>query len=279
MKRLLPLVLALVMTAGCGQPQETEAPVANAAPEAAAPSQNQAAASETAVSETAASEAAAVAEAAPAGAQDEPIELAQVDLSSVEALGFIEGRHYRRLSPTQATSSSPDQVEVTEFFMYVCPHCYNIEPYVEAWLEDKPDYINFVRTPTTWNQPPVPLHAQAFYTAATLGKIDEMHMPFFQEYHVNGNALETPDKLAEFFGRFGVNREEFESTFESFIVNTRLRQAAQAGERYRVGSTPTFIVNGKYTLDLSTASYGLDAASPERMFELIEALAAAEVGR
>src|SRR5690606_29035490 len=48
---------------------------------------------------------------------------------------FQLGTHYQRLSPTQPTSSSPDQVEVAEIFWYGCPHCYAFEPYLARWAE------------------------------------------------------------------------------------------------------------------------------------------------
>jgi thiol:disulfide interchange protein DsbA len=265
MKKLSVLMLALFVMAGCSQ-SEDAASLAEQTVAQAAPS--------TETAPAPAPVAAAVAEpAADEPANEARIELAQVDLSSVEAAGFVEGQHYRRIAPAaQRTSSSPDQVEVDEFFMHSCIHCFNLEPYVQAWLPNKPDYINFVRIPTTWN-PMVKMHAQAFYTAQTLGKLEEMHLPFFREMHENRNYLETPDAMAAFFGRFDVSRADFEKTFNSFTVNTSVNRADELGRRYRVDSTPTIIVNGKYTTGPGMAG------GYEEMFELIEALAAAELGR
>jgi len=210
------------------------------------------------------------------GDTEDRIELAQADFSAVEAAGFVEGRHYRRLSPTQPASSSSGQVEVAEFFMYSCIHCYNLEPYVQAWLATKPEHIDFVRVPTTWNAG-VRMHAQAFYAAEALGKGEEMHQPFFREMHVNGNFLETPDAMAGFFGRFDVTRDDLESVFDSFAVHTKVNRADELGRRYRVDSTPTIVINGKYTTGTGMADPV--EGNPERLFELIEVLAAAELGQ
>jgi thiol:disulfide interchange protein DsbA len=265
-KNLTILMLALVAIGGCGQPEESVTATTDTG--AAAPAQVESAAQADPVAEPVA--------AAPASndsaARAERIELAQVDFSSVEAAGFVEGAHYRRLSPTQPTSTSADQVEIAEFFMYSCIHCYNLEPYVQAWLPNKPDYINFVHVPTTWN-PTVALHAQGFYAAEALGKGEEMHQPFFREMHVEGNLLETPDKMAEFFGRFGVSRDDFDSVFDSFAVHTKVNRASELGNRYRVDSTPTIIINGKYKTSVG------DAGGYDQLFELIEVLSAAELGR
>lgn len=212
--------------------------------------------------------------AAPATAVDSPrIELAQAEAGAggdlIAAAGFQAGVHYQRLSPTQPTSSSPDQIEVAEFFMYSCPHCYNFEPYIAQWLTTKPDYVNFVRIPTVWN-PLVRSHAQAFYAAEALGKLDEMHTPFFREMHVNGNYLDSEDAIAQFFSRFGVDNKTFKEAFDSFSVHTKLQRADELTRRYRVTGTPSIVVNGKYVATASmTGSY-------EKLLELVDVLVAAE---
>jgi thiol:disulfide interchange protein DsbA len=277
-KRISLLIAVLIVSAGCGQ-SEDAATAAVGEPAAGAPAVESAAV-ETAAVETAQAESPVPqpvsADAAPSAVPAEGVELAPVDLSAVEAAGFIEGRHYRRLSPTQGTSTSPEQVEVAEFFMYSCIHCYNLEPFLDAWLPDKPDYINFVRIPTAWN-PTVRLHAQAFYAAQALGKLEEMHWPFFREMHENGNYLQTPAAMTQFFGRFDVTSDEFESVFDSFGVHSQLNRADELLRRYRVDSTPTIVINGKYTTGTGMADPV--SGNPERMFELIEVLAAAELGR
>jgi thiol:disulfide interchange protein DsbA len=159
--------------------------------------------------------------------------------------------------------------------MHSCIHCYNLEPYVEAWLEHKPDYINFVRVPTTWDAYRK-LHAQAFYTAESLGILDEIMMPFFQAIHGPQDPMETPAKLANLFSRFGVSEDDFNSVFNSFSVMTKVNRADELNKRYRVDSTPTIIINGKYTTSIAMADPVNQ--NPETMFKVIEALARAELG-
>jgi protein dithiol oxidoreductase (disulfide-forming) len=306
MKQFIPLILALSVMAGCGQSEPAAtaaavesrpaaaaagatAPAATAATTAAAvtpatpPAADQAAehAHETAATVSAAAPSASAATATSAGTPPAAAAAAGQVASQtapgimtdpVAAAGFVEGRNFVRLSGLQPTTATPGQVEVNEFFMYSCIHCYNLEPYVQAWLPNKPAHINFVRVPTTWNEV-VKLHAQAFYAAAALGKGEEMNLPFFQEMHVNGNYLETPAELREFFGRFGVSGSDFDGVIGSFSVISQVNRADELAGRYRVDSTPTIIVAGKYRTGVS------EAGSPERLFELIEALAAAELIR
>jgi thiol:disulfide interchange protein DsbA len=182
---------------------------------------------------------------------------------------FRIGVDYQRLSPTQPTSSPPDQVEVAEVFWYGCPHCFHFDPMVEAWRAKKPEYVNFIRIPAVWN-PLLQFHARAFYTAEALGKGAEMHSEFFKEIHERGNALDTEQKLQEFFGRFGVDATAFKTAFDSFAVHAKLQRADELNRRYRIGSVPTLIVNGKYTTE------GSQTASYEDLLELVSVLAAAE---
>jgi protein dithiol oxidoreductase (disulfide-forming) len=182
---------------------------------------------------------------------------------------FQLGTHYDRLSPTQPTSSGPTEVEVAELFWYGCPHCNAFESHLQAWLPRKAEYVSFVRIPAVWN-PLVRLHARAFYTAEALGKIDEMHEAFFREIHVNGNSLDTEAKLAEFFAKFGIERDAFKDAFDSFAVHTKLQRADELARRYEIASVPSIVVNGKYTTD------GTKAGGYEQLIELINELSATE---
>jgi thiol:disulfide interchange protein DsbA len=79
--------------------------------------------------------------------------------------------------------------------------------------------------------------------------------------------------LREFFAEFGVSDADFNSVFESFSVRSQLSRAEDLSNRYGVESTPTIVVAGKYRTGVS------DAGSYERLFALIEALAARELQR
>lgn len=255
--RIFIVLSAVLVLAGCsgGEPAPTQS---TATPQAAQPTTP----------------------AAPAP-RSEPVQLAQAEQAPASAaaspsrnvdLGerrFREGAHYELLTPQQPTSTEGDKVEVAEVFMYSCPHCYTFEPYLEQWAESKADYINLVRIPAAWNAL-AELHARAFYTAEILGKGEEMHAPFFREFHVNRNYLDTEAKLADFFGQFGVDKETFTKTFNSFAVHTKVQRAKDLVQRYRVTGTPGVVVEGKYITS------GTLAQSYETWFDIINELAAVE---
>ena len=189
-----------------------------------------------------------------------------------------EGVNYTRIVPAQPTAVAPGQVEVLEFFWYACPHCYDIDPLVEAWRKSKPAYVSFSRVPVTWG----PGHralARLFYTLKSLGKLDQLHSEIFKEIHVNGNPLiaADPNNSAQseriettFVVKHGISEAEFTKAYHSMPVDLALQRADELVQRYRVDSVPRFIVNGKYVADVSTAG------SPERLISLIGDLAAQE---
>lgn len=253
------VTLAMATTAGCSAEQPStevaEAAVENAAADVAATS--------AAIADEAATlmptEVAASDEEPPT---DEPIVLAQADgdeaADGAETAAKVAppsgpapyrvGDHYSVLSPAQPTSADPGKIEITEFFMYSCPHCYNFEAFIEKWEAQKASYVQFVRFPALFNSP-ARTHARAYYTADTLGILNDTHMPFFRELHVNRKAMTSENELTTFFANYGVDKAAFNQAFNSFAVDTQMRKAEALGRRYRISSTPTVIVNGKYVID------------------------------
>lgn len=186
---------------------------------------------------------------------------------------YEAGKHYTVLDPAQPTSTDAGKVEVAEVFMFGCPGCYRFEPHLESWLERKADYVNFVRIPAAWQgHRGAALHARAYYAAEELGLAEQIAGPFFDEFHVQQNYLDTDEKIVAFFERFGVDESAIRTALNSFAVNAKLKRAEELIQRYRVGSTPSVVVNGKYV------TTGSMAGSYEAWFAIIDELAAREHG-
>jgi protein dithiol oxidoreductase (disulfide-forming) len=123
--------------------------------------------------------------------------------------------------------------------------------------------------PAVWNEL-LKMHARLFYTIEILGK-PELHAEAFREINVRGNRLDTPDKIEAFFTARGVAQDRPpEDVFSGFAVESKLARAADLNKRYRIASTPTVVVNGKYVTDAAMAG------GEDQLFELINALAAKE---
>ena len=187
--------------------------------------------------------------------------------------------NYTQIVPAQPTSVAAGQVEVLEFFWYACPHCYAIDPQIEAWRKTKPAYVSFSRVPVTWTEGHRAL-AHLFYTLEALGKLEQLHGEVFKEIQVNGDPLvaRDPNDEAEteriqtaFAKKEGIPEDAFKKAYHSFSVeSTDLQRADELIQRYRIDGVPTFVINGKYIADVRTAG------SPERLIALVGDLAAQE---
>ncbi|MDD9892456.1 MAG: thiol:disulfide interchange protein DsbA/DsbL [Gammaproteobacteria bacterium] len=164
---------------------------------------------------------------------------------------YDEGTHYQRLDKAQPTASG-DKVEVVEVFWYGCPHCYSLEPAVHDWLKNKPEHVEFVRLPAALN-PSWSFHAKAYYTAESLGIIDNFHGAFFDEIHLHKKRMNTEGSVKDFFVTLGVSEADFENAWNSFGVDSKLRKAKQKVIGYQLRSVPTIIVNGKYKVTAQSA--------------------------
>jgi len=163
---------------------------------------------------------------------------------------YEEGKHYKRIDQPKTIDS--DKVEVLEFFWYGCPHCYSFEPYLDKWKKNKPENVEFVRVPATF-QPLWVLHARAYYALQMLGAEEKIHLKFFSEIHNKKNYMKTFDAVTAFVQENGVERSEFIDAMNSFTVETQIRKATKVVTDYKLNGVPAVAVNGKYLISASMA--------------------------
>lgn len=189
--------------------------------------------------------------------------IAFLGLFCFAALVKAEGG-YETLTVAQPVQN-PDKVEVIEFFWYGCPHCYHLEPAMEAWLKTKPANVEFIRQPAVfselWGK-----HAKAYFTAEALGVVDKVHADFFDSIQNKKLKLTSEDELAKFFVAHGVKEEDFHTAYNSFLVDTKMRKAESIGKDYGITGVPALIVNGKYRVT------GPSAKSQENMLTVVNDL-------
>ena len=192
---------------------------------------------------------------------------------------WIDGKHYTTMIPAQPTSVAPGKVEVVEVFWYHCPHCYAFDPALENWRQTiKAPYVEFVRVPVMWaNNPSTEPLARLYYTIEALGKGAQLHAATFREIHVknnmlfvNGDPAATERAHREFLKANGVSDADFDKTYRSFSVESKLQRADQLTRRYKALGVPFFVVNGRYSADVGTAG------GEAQLLTLLEDLAASE---
>ena len=184
------------------------------------------------------------------------------------AAEYSEGKQYLRLAKPQPTSVS-DKIEVVELFWYGCPHCFELEPHIQQWLETKPDDVVFMRMPAVLG-PRWEMLAKGFYTAELLGVEDRMHLALFEALHEKKQKINDEAALQDFFVNHGVSAEDFRNTFGSFAVSVKLNNAKAMTRRYAITGVPTIIVNGKFSTG------GRQAGSNANIIKVVDYLVAQE---
>ncbi len=274
-------LLALLLLTGLAACSREPAP---AAPETAAP------AAATAPVETTASPATPATTAGESNAVDaEPASKDSAALERVVPLPdagqlpagrWQAGTHYRVVSPAQPTDVGSGKVEVLEIFWYACPHCFALEPYMEAWRKKKPAYVEFVRVPVMWG-PIHRAHAQLYYTLKALGKLEVLNEQAFQDIHhlaeqqqlplvAPGDDAETLRLMTNWAKTNGIAAKDFTDAWNSFSVNKDLQGAEEITRRYKVDGVPLVVINGKYVSDIGMAG------GQANLISLIDDLAASE---
>ena len=175
---------------------------------------------------------------------------------------------YKKLPSPQPTNTG-DKIEILEVFWYGCSHCYYFEPVIEKWLEEKAEYIEFVRMPGVLGKNWL-THARAFYAAEKLGVLDKIHLPLFDAIHKDKRKIMDKKSLRKFFVEHGVNGDDFDQAFQSKEVEDSVRYAFTMGQRYAITGVPAVIINGKY---LTSASM---AGGYNEIIDVVNTLAAKE---
>jgi thiol:disulfide interchange protein DsbA len=179
------------------------------------------------------------------------------------------GEGFDPIDPPIPTTSAEGKIEVVEFFWYGCPHCYQMEPQLEAWLESKPENVSFVRVPAPLNNKWT-VHAQFYYAAEILGLTEKLHLPLFEAMHVKKRRLFDRDSLIDFAVEQGVDKQKFIDALDSFGVYVKVQNARKLGQRYQLDGVPAIGINGKYKTS------GSLAGSYDKMFEIVSQLVAEE---
>jgi thiol:disulfide interchange protein DsbA len=175
--------------------------------------------------------------------------------SSVQAQGGpAEGTHYVKLStPLSVSLPSPDKkIEVVEFFSYGCPHCYNLEPLLDAWVKKLPADVSFRAVPVGFSLPFQVLQ-KVFYALEEIGQLPAMHRKVFAYLHVQKRRLDYESDVMTFMQANGVDSAKFSAAYKGFGVNTKASRAKQLSEGYKIDGVPAIGVHGRFYTAASLA--------------------------
>ena len=177
----------------------------------------------------------------------------------------VEGTHYTKLAQPVPVSVPAGKVEVIEFFSYGCPHCYALEPTLEMWAKRLPADVVLKRVPVGFNAL-YENYQKIYYALEAMGQLEHMHRKVFDAIHQQRLRLDKEADLAAFMTANGVDGAKFVELFKSFTVQSKVKQAQQLSQAYKIDGVPTMAVQGRYTTS------GSQAGSNERALAVTDAL-------
>jgi protein dithiol oxidoreductase (disulfide-forming) len=163
---------------------------------------------------------------------------------SVQA-SIIAGHDYVVLDTPQRQEANR-KIEVTEFFSWGCPHCYDFYPVLARWSAALPKDVSFKRVPVGLGHPEWEALAKAYYALQSTGDVERLNSQIFEDIHKNHVWLYDESSITNWVGKHGVDVSKFTAAFRSFGVNTSAGQAEQKAVDYRIPGVPALTIAGKY---------------------------------
>lgn len=188
------------------------------------------------------------------------------------AADLQDGRDFRELNPPLAPDKA--RIEVTEFFWYGCPHCFDFEHVLAPWAAKLPADVSFRRVPAIFPDNKWASAARIYYTLEAMNLVEKMHAQVFNAIHVERKRLDDEKVLFAWVASKGVDATKFSEAWASFGVQSRVRQAQELTKRAGLSGVPAVIVHGRYEA-ITPGNYG-------ELIVLIDRLVArvrAEAGR
>jgi thiol:disulfide interchange protein DsbA len=182
-----------------------------------------------------------------------------------QAASWVEGQHFVRLAQPLPQPAG-GKIEVVEFFWYGCPHCNAFEPMLDAWAKRLPADAALRRVPVAFREEPFVAHQKIYFALEALGRVDAMHRRVFAAIHNERQRLDKPNDIAAFMGRNGIDGAQFLEAYNSFSVQTKVRQARQLSEGYKIDGVPAIGVGGRFFTSTSLAG------SPDRALAVTDFL-------
>lgn len=201
--------------------------------------------------------------------------LAMAGLTLVSGAGAAElkeGRDFERISPPLAADRT--KIEVTEFFWYGCPHCFDFEPVLGAWLKKLPADATFRRVPAIFPNPKWPFAARLFYTLEAMNLVPRLHDDVFNAIHLDRRRLFEEKVVFEWVAKKGVDMKKFGEAWVSPGVRSQVEQARELTLGAGVLGVPALMVDGRY-MALSAANQGDMLATVNQLIARVRAERAA----
>ncbi len=186
---------------------------------------------------------------------------------TVAASAGLKGKFEELKEPSTHT---PGKVKLTEFADFYCPHCHMFEqtalPMLEKEFGNKVE-VTMVGFPVIAGK--LPTAFEMYEQARMMGKGNEMKRVLFRTIHKD--RAEILDRLIResLIKEVGLDVAAFEAGLASGKPVRALEEGKKWGQRVKVQSTPTVLLDGNIKLEA-------DALNPENLKTVIHSILASD---
>lgn len=177
---------------------------------------------------------------------------------------YDEGIDYVALDKPVKTATG-NKIEVRELFWYYCPHCYNLEPILKAWVKKLPANAQFIRQPAMYSDRWAK-GAIFYFVLEELNLLHKLHEPLFDAIHSKKKNFKSKSSFVDWVASFGIDKAKVEKAFNSFTVRVKTNKAKLNTQQYHLKGVPAIVINGKYWTDTT------HAGTHSRMLEVVDFL-------
>ena len=163
----------------------------------------------------------------------------------------VEGQQYARLNTPQPQPAG--KIEVLEFFLYSCPHCYAFDPALKQWSAQLPADVVFRRVHGGFNAM-TKLLQKLYFTLESMGLEATTHERVFAAIHVTRVDISSEDAIFTLAKGLGVDMAKFKQTWGSFGVMSKCNAANKLSENYRIENVPSVAVGGRFVTSPTMAA-------------------------
>jgi len=173
----------------------------------------------------------------------------------------VAGRHYLVLDPPRPVTPGA-AIEVTEFFYYGCPICYESQPYIARWLERAGNAVTLKRVPAASSEA-TEYFALTYYALEASGVLAQLHGAVYENHHFDDLRVGDEQNLLAWLARNGVDAERFRELRNSQANRVRVAEGRRIFEDYNVRGVPSIAVDGRYVTSARLAG------SVQEMMEVV----------
>lgn len=170
-----------------------------------------------------------------------------IGYSTLYALNLVPGwgTSTERSFNTLDRQLKHEPIEVIEFFSYACPHCANLEPMLDGWVDDLGENVEFKRVHIAIDTLTTRL-AKAYLVLESQGLLEENHRRVFDAIHERNITFLSDEQLAEFVHGRGIESDRFLNALNGRFVSRSIESSRQFAVDTRTLGVPALLIANKY---------------------------------